>query len=359
MTKKLGMLLTLWNDDYLKKQKELLPLARELGYTEVWSGIARETVGKAKEIAELLNNLGFYYVVDVSPDVFNQLGASPRNLRVFKDIGVGGLRLDWGFSLDEMVEIANNELGLKTELNASVFPVDHIDEFLRKVRDPELVMASHDFYPWMETGLSLEDAVAKSKEFHSRGISVAAFIVRKGGARSTIETLRELDIGTSANVLINTKVIDRIWIGEPEPTKTELEDVSSSLMYTRLRVRVYPNVTEEEKKVFGREFRDVRIKENSVGLTTAGENNITPRNVVRRYSGSVCVVNDNPHYIQVWIFKKDVNADGRFNVIGEILEEDSFLLEHLAERTGGTFRIKDELPPVVLQPIYESFSTSR
>jgi len=354
-------LITLWNQDYLSKQLQLLPKAEEMGFSEVWSGIGKETAARAKEVSKVLSSLGFYYVVDVSPDVFRQLGASPRDLRVFKDLGIQGLRADWGFNLDELAEMANNDLGLKVELNASVFPTDLLDSLLKRVRDVESLMASHDFYPWDYTGISLESLVAKSREFHQRGIPVAAFVVRKGGLRTTVESLRRLEVGASASILFNTGVVDRVWLGEPEPTEEELREVGQAAKVTKIRVIVYPGLTEEERKVFGTEFRDVRIKETTVGMIAAGENRIGRRNIVRRFRGAVCVINDNPHYLQVWIFKGDGEANQRFNVIGEVLEEDMEVVERLGERTRSTFSVvaEETFPPVRLEPLFDRVKEAR
>jgi Bacterial protein of unknown function (DUF871). len=39
-----------------------------------------------------------------------------------------------GFNLEQLATMANNDLGLKVELNASVFPVDELDNLLKLVK---------------------------------------------------------------------------------------------------------------------------------------------------------------------------------------------------------------------------------
>ncbi len=353
MPKSIGISFAVGRRETVPRTMEIMKKAAGLGFTEAWSGIGLDNLDIVKEIAKLANELGYYYFVDINPKVLSDLGASPSDLSFFKKIGIKGVRADWGFNLEQLAMMANNDLGIKVELNASVFPLDELDNLLKLVKKPENLMASHDWYPWEYTGLSLEDALAKSKEFHIRGIPVGIFISVKDGERTTVEGLRHMDIENSASILLNSKYIDRVLIGDPLPSDEDLRKVSLAKRRTRIRVIPYYGLTEEEAKVFKVEFRDVRIKEKTIGLTAAGENNIKPRNIVRRFKGAVTVINNNPHYIQVWIFKDDAPPDPRFNVIGEVYPEDMVLIEHLAERTKSIISvpITGDEPPVVLEPV--------
>ncbi|ABW02505.1 MupG family TIM beta-alpha barrel fold protein [Caldivirga maquilingensis] len=351
MVKSIGISFAVGRRETVPRTMEIMRKASELGFTEVWSGVGLDSLDLVKDIAKLANELGYYYFVDINPRVLSDLGASPGDLSFFRKMGIKGVRADWGFNLEQLATMANNDLGIKVELNASVFPLDELDKLLKLVRKPENLMASHDWYPWEYTGLSLEDALAKSREFHNRGIPVGIFVSVKDGERTTVESLRHMDIENSASILLNSRYIDRVLIGDPLPSDEDLRKVANAKRRTRIRVITYYGLTEEEAKVFNREFHDVRIKEKTIGLTAGGENNIKPRNIVRRFKGAVTVVNDNPHYIQVWIFKDDAPPDPRFNVIGEVYPEDMPIVEHLAERTKGILSVpvNDDVPPVVLE----------
>ena len=351
MPKSIGISFAVGRRETVPKTMEIMRKAAELGFTEAWSGIGLDNLDIVKEIAKLANELGYYYFVDINPKVLSDLGSSPGDLSFFKKMSIKGVRADWGFNLEQLAMMANNDLGIKVELNASVFPLDELDNLLKLVKKPENLMASHDWYPWEYTGLSLEDALAKSKEFHTRGIPVGIFISVKDGERTTVEGLRHMDIENSASILLNSRYIDRVLIGDPLPSDEDLRKVASAKQRTRIRVIPYYGLTEEEAKVFNREFRDVRIKEKTIGLTAIGENNIKPRNIVKRFKGAVAVINNNPHYIQVWIFKDDAPPDPRFNVIGEVYPEDMVLIEHLSERTKGIISvpISNDEQPVVLE----------
>ncbi|BCU69968.1 MupG family TIM beta-alpha barrel fold protein [Stygiolobus caldivivus] len=330
----IGILSQAWRKEKINQLKEVAEKAGRLGYTEVWSGVDPQYVEGVREIANVAEKYNMYFFVDINPDILKGFGASPSNLQVFKDLKVKGLRADYGFSVEEIIKMANNDLGLVIELNASIFPTDKLDYVISKVRDIELLKASHDFYPIKYTALSLEDTVKKSKEFKERGIPVALFIPspREVEGRTTVEVFRGKDVGKSASIAFNTGVIDRVILGDPFPTDEELSELVEAREYTKVRVLVYPGLTEEENKVFSVKFYDVRIKEYSVALNTLAKNDIKPRNITRRFRGAVTVMNGRPDVIEVWIFKREVEADRRFNVIGEVLPEDMDLLEYLGER---------------------------
>ncbi|WP_274378966.1 phospho-sugar glycosidase domain-containing protein [Saccharolobus islandicus] len=52
---------------------------------------------------------------------------------------------------------------------------------------------------------------------------------------------------------------------------------------------------------------------------------------MKRFRGSVAVMNGRKNVVEVLIFKKEVEADPRFNVIGEVSLEDIDMLDHIGE----------------------------
>jgi len=329
-----GILSQAWRKDKINELKEIAEKAGKLGFNEIWSGVDPNYIDGIKEIAEIAEKYGMYFFIDINPEILRGFGVTPSNLEIFKNLKIGGLRADYGFSIEDIIKMANNDLGLKIELNASIFPLDKLDYVVKKVKDIESLKASHDFYPIKYTALSLEDAIRKSKEFKERGIPVAVFIPtpREIEGRTTVEMLRGKNPGKSASILFNSGYIDRVIIGDPFPTEEELKEVKESKDYTKIRVLVYPGLTEEENKMFNIRFSDVRVKEYALALNQVIENGIKQRNIVKRFRGAVTVMNGRKDVVEVWIFKKEVEADPRFNVIGEVLPEDMDMLDYIGER---------------------------
>jgi hypothetical protein len=345
--KSVGILSQAWRREKINELKEIAEKAGKMGYNEIWSGVDPNYIEGIKEISAIAEKYNMYFFIDINPDIMRGFGTSPTNLKVFKDLKIGGIRLDYGFSIEDTIKMANNDLGLKIELNASIFPLDKLDYVVKNVKDIENLKASHDFYPIKYTGLSLESAIAKSKEFKERGIPVAVFVAppREIEGRNTIETLRGKSIGKAASILFNSRYIDRVILGHPFPTDEELKELIEAKEYTTIRVLVYPGLTEEEKKVFT-VFSDVRVKEYTIGLNKMMENNIKPRNIVRRFRGAVTVMNCRKNVVEVWIFKKEVEADSRFNVIGEVYYDDMDLLDYIGEN------VNVKLVPIYMKQSY-------
>ncbi|WP_279625805.1 phospho-sugar glycosidase domain-containing protein [Saccharolobus islandicus] len=52
---------------------------------------------------------------------------------------------------------------------------------------------------------------------------------------------------------------------------------------------------------------------------------------MKRFRGSVAAMNGRKNVVEVLISKKEVEADPRFNVIGEVSLEDIDMLDHIGE----------------------------
>ena len=57
--------------------------------------------------------------VDISPNTFALLGLEKNDFMKLKDFGIDIVRLDFGYSIDEIAELTNNDYGLNIQLHAS------------------------------------------------------------------------------------------------------------------------------------------------------------------------------------------------------------------------------------------------
>lgn len=103
-------------------------------------------------------------IADLDPTIFKNLGASIYDLKVFKDMGLDGIRLDMGFSGQEEAIMSFNEYGLKIELNVSN-GTRYIDNILSYKANLNNLYGCHNFYPHRYTGLSLDHFIKCSKQF--------------------------------------------------------------------------------------------------------------------------------------------------------------------------------------------------
>ena len=221
-----------WKEIF-ERQKEMIIKGAELGFSEIFFGIGRgvhtkssvEAIKYAKELLKIANSLGYYSFVDINPEILRELNASPSNLQIFIEAGFSAVRVDCGFSVDDILKMK----GIGIELNAYEFPPDKIEYLLKNV-DPEKVKATHNYYPVKGSGLTISKLIEKSKPFVDAGIPVGAFVsVPSVKSDTTVEELREKMPGESARVLFSTGVISRVLIGDAHPTDEEMEDLARAI----------------------------------------------------------------------------------------------------------------------------------
>lgn len=218
----IGLSIFLGSREPINKQKEMIIRGEELGYTELFFEVENtELLRYARELLSIANKLDYYSFINVTPELLLKVGASPANMNFFKQLGFSAVKLS-NFRLDDILKV--KEIGI--ELNPSKFPVEKLKYFLDKIDDPERVKASHDYYP-KGRGIKLSELVEISKPFASLDIPVAAFVcVPSSKVNCTVEELRDKNPSEAARVLLETEVIDRVLIGDRNPTDKDLEELS-------------------------------------------------------------------------------------------------------------------------------------
>lgn len=249
------------------KQIELIKKGRELGFTEIFFGIGpgshwRTQVPEAFQAAkEILRHAQDYYTFpDINPEILKQLGASPKDLSKFKEAGFKGVRPDYGFTKEEIVEMSKQ---MYVDLNPMEISDEEID-YVLKHADPEKIKATHNYYPPRYSGMSLEYFAKITKKFREKGIKIGAFIDHPNfRLRTTIEMLRDAEPFDSANFLF--QYVDRVLFGDPIPEEKWLEEVAevAKSEVTPIRINLY-NQQEDIKKFLSAQFyvsndRDIGI----------------------------------------------------------------------------------------------------
>ena len=139
-----------------------------------------ETIFKAAK------KLGMEIISDVSPKTREVLDIDISNLKSLRDLGIGTLRLDDGFTPKETARLSRNGEGICLQLNASTICEDFLDELEEHNADFRRIDALHNFYPRKNTGISEDFFVKKNKMLRERGIKVGAFISSEGRKRGPI-----------------------------------------------------------------------------------------------------------------------------------------------------------------------------
>lgn len=119
-------------------------------------------------LSELHRDHGVTFCGDVSPATLGKLGITLDEIGRLRDWGVECLRIDYGFTVDEMRRIAGE---LPIAVNASTVDAALLDDLAGLD-----VIGWHNYYPRPETGLATAFYLVQNRLFGDRGLPVYAFI---------------------------------------------------------------------------------------------------------------------------------------------------------------------------------------
>lgn len=309
------------------------------------------------EIAKAANENGMELIADISPVTMKTLNASVYHLKPFFEIGIKTLRVDYGFSAEEISMLTRNEYGIKVQINASTLSEDSLERLKKMGADFSRISASHNFYPRPETGLSYRVFVEKSLICKKHGVPVFAFIPSQKGKRGpvyeglpTLEIHRNTDAEIAAKHLIYTGLVDGAIFGDAYASDQELVKVASiKPEVIEISIKLRPDVTPEEKDIIFLPVHTNRLdapddiirSEESRGYASTGKK-IKPNNTSERKAYSVTI--DNERYGrysgELQVLLKDFPADSRVNVVGEIPENERILVNEI--KPGKKFRFRKE-----------------
>ena len=174
-------------EDYLK-------LAKSFGFSKVFTslfsveGTKEEIVSYFKGLTSVAHKYGMEVYGDCNARFFMEMGASPDDLSIFKEIGLDVLRLDLMFNDERDVAIVNNKEGLGVQLNASLIPA--VKRVLELGGDRSRIIGSYNFYPLRNTGASSEDVMEANRFFKEEGMKTQIFISQDESCRSLISGQR-------------------------------------------------------------------------------------------------------------------------------------------------------------------------
>ena len=126
---------------------------------------------RALHVMRLCREAGIELLVDVSPRTLEMLDVP--TLAGLRDLGVGCVRLDFGFSDMETAELSRT---FRIAFNASTVSVDKLHVWEHLGADLHRFIACHNYYPKPLTGLPLAAVKTLNERLRARGIETMAFI---------------------------------------------------------------------------------------------------------------------------------------------------------------------------------------
>jgi hypothetical protein len=316
-------------NDPLAEQR--ITLAGKMGVKRAFTSLhipeeSGDLAGRAMTLLQCAKDAGIEVYADVSLKTPGHLGLD--SLFALKSLGVSGLRLDDFFENELILKLAAE---FKLALNASILFEDDIRALLDGGLKANQLLAWHNFYPRIETGLSDWFFQKQNELFGKYGIPVSAYIPGDGEKRGplfeglpTLEEHREMDPFLAALELAHFGVED-IYIGDPEVSETLLKRLIDFHENNHVAICI-EGFQEGEFKLRPDFARDVlRL------MDTRSVDPISPENTSERIVGSITRDNDSygRYRGEVQITLCDLPADDRVNVVGRVVEEDIVLLSYL------------------------------
>lgn len=278
----------------------------------------------AFRMLNLLRDRRCRVIADVSRRTLSFFGAV--SLAEFaREAGLERLRIDYGFSTEEMAAVAAS---FPVAINASTIDV----ESAVRIRDasPYEVFAIHNFYPRPETGLDREYLVRTTQALQERGIRVFAFIAgdsRKRGpifeGLPTLEAHRDTLPYVACLELLSRYGLDGAFVGDMEISPQQSALICDFLKDGEVRI---PCSLYSQVDLYDRSFTVrgdspctlLRLAESREYAT--GGRTIEVSNTVQRLRGSITMDNNlySRYSGEVQVIRKPLPADRRVNVIGNI-----------------------------------------
>ena len=295
-----------------------------------------------KEVCKKAKELGLKIILDIS---------KPAYEKVFKELPeIYALRLDYGFTLDDIVNMYNEEMkkenGFVIELNASTIKEESINYLLNQGVVLQDIRISHNFYPKKYSGLSRKIVKEKNEFLSKYGMKASIYIPSFNQKRPpmyeglpTIEEHRNQILEATLSEIKSLNVSEIIF-GDAYCSLEELKiardfDYDVSVIPLKLFSRLPDEIMDELKKIH-------RNRPDSTEYFVRASNRmegIMANNTIQRKQKYVTLDNEKFKRYQgeICIMLKDLESDERVNVIGECLCS----LETLQMiKPGGRFTFK-------------------
>lgn len=340
-------------------------LAAKYGFSRIFTCLisvedkeVSEIVSEFKQILEIANKNNMEVIADLDPTVFKKLNASIYDLKIFKDMGLSGIRLDMGFSGNEESIMSFNKYGLKIELNASN-GTKYLDNILSYEANLENIYGCHNFYPHIYTGLSYEHFINCSKQFKELGVRTAAFVNAPSASFGpwpvteglcTLEMHRNLPIEVQAKHLFATGLIDDVIIANAFAAEEELRSLSEmNREMIEFNVELNQSITDIEKKIVLEEFHfnrgdcsEYMLRSTQSRVKYKGTP-FPPYNTEDMKRGHIMIDSDlySRYAGELQVALKDMKNYGKTNVVGKIVDEEIMLLDYIKPWTKFGFKLKE------------------
>lgn len=348
----------------LQENMDYLNLASNYGFNRLFLNFLtvsnKDSLKDFKEIVSYARKLNMEVIADIAPQVFTDLKVDYRDLNIFKDIGLTGLRLDMGFSGNEESIMSYNTYGLDIELNISS-GTKYLDNIMSYIPNKNKIIGCHNFYPHKYTGLSREHFIKSSDLFKQYGLRTAAFVSSQNATFGpwgvneglpTMEEHRYLPIEVQAKDILNTGLIDDIIISNCFASEEELSALSTmNREILELTIDVDKSLPKIERDILFNELHfnrgdasDYMIRSTQSRVKYQGYD-FKLINPLDMKKGDIVIESSlYAHYAgELHLVLKPMENSKRSSVVGRVVDEEIFLLDFIKPWQKFKLKLRDNI----------------
>jgi len=334
----------------------LIEKAAQYGYKKIFTSLqipetdAAQAAAEWEAVRRLAAACGMDIVADVSPAALRFLHMTKLDFAGLSRRGIKTLRLDYGYSPAQIAAYTKNDAGLSIQLNASTISGEFLQALAEAGADFTHLDGLHNFYPREGTGLDEAFFLSKNALLRSFSIKIGAFLPSFVRPRPplcaglpTLEAHRAMPFQLAARHL-HALGCDTIFIADELPNEEELNVLSRLRSDDAIHLSLWPYTKNQDvlRLLCGTfstrldEARDAFRAQESRALCQ--NLTIEPEHTADAQPGSVTLDNRNyGRYMgELQIKKRACAADERVNVVGQIPQDELFLLRYLSP--GRKFR---------------------
>ncbi|EUJ21952.1 outer surface protein [Listeria grandensis FSL F6-0971] len=289
-------------------------------------------------------------ILDISAESLAHISLTIDNADQLTDLGVTGLRVDYGLTTDEIAKLAKK---IKVYLNASTIDQPFLEALVQAGVNISQVEAFHNYYPKPHTGLDVSFFQKTNDFLHHHGLKIAAFVPGDGEKRQplfeglpTLEKHRYSHPFASALELAALGV-DHIYIGDPSLQTQTAEQFATFtkndmlLLDCKLASNLDPSIQKHLLTPDNNRMdpaRDlIRLEKSRPALAKL---DIAPTSSNVRPIGSILIDNNlfGRYRGEVTIAIRDLPSEPKTNNIGHIAPESIALLPFI--KPGQAFQLR-------------------
>ena len=292
---------------------------------------------KLHALIHLSTELKMHLVADISPYTFEKLGLEMNDYKGLRNYGFDSVRLDFGFEDFTIIKKLSDTFNLF--LNASIIDEHFMTQCeVYKVNLDNTVL-SHNFYPKVDSGLSVQTFIERNEQLKQYNLPVHAFVPGDLLKRFPLyEGLPTLEVHRNVDPYLATVDLDRnygvgMYIGDSLAHEETLRRIARYL--SEGIVTIPCHLHEDYHHLYDTVLRTREdISDDTIRVRDTRVMGVKQSNSKERLRGMITVDNEllGRYSGELSLIKHDLPMDARINVIGFVPDAYHKLLDYLEGR---------------------------